>query len=154
MYLNGWIDFNKNNALTNTGEQIITNQTITSGTSGVIKTYTVTVPTGATLGDVGARFRISSISGAATSTASTGNGEVEDYVFTILAAKEVAGDETQIIALVNETRNMPKVKRVNPTMVLSLPLLGSELLVRTLQGDAINNDLITEMFFGKRTSLG
>ena len=76
-----------------------------------------------------------------------------ENVFTILAAKEVAGDDTQIIALVNETRNMPKVKRVNPTMVLSLPLLGSELLVRTLQGDEINNDLITEMFFGKRTSL-
>ena len=76
-----------------------------------------------------------------------------ENVFTILAAKEVAGDDTQIIALVNETRNMPKVKRVNPTMVLSLPLLGSDLLVRTLQGDQINNDLITEMFFGKRTSL-
>ncbi|SDQ63240.1 voltage-gated potassium channel [Pseudomonas lundensis] len=77
-----------------------------------------------------------------------------ENVFVILAAKEVAGDDTQIIALVNETQNMAKVKRVNPTMVLSLPLLGSELLVRTLQGDAINNDLITEMFFGKRTSLG
>ena len=76
-----------------------------------------------------------------------------ENVFVILAAKEVAGDDTQIIALVNETQNMAKVKRVNPTMVLSLPLLGSELLVRTLQGDAINNDLITEMFFGKRTSL-
>ena len=76
-----------------------------------------------------------------------------ENVFTILTAKEVAGENTQIIALVNETRNMPKVKRVNPTMVLSLPLLGSELLVRTLQGDQINNDLITEMFFGKRSSL-
>ena len=76
-----------------------------------------------------------------------------ENVFTILAAKEIAGDDTQIIALVNETRNMPKVKRVNPTMVLSLPLLGSELLVRTLEGDEINKDLITEMFFGKRTSL-
>ena len=81
-----------------------------------------------------------------------GDSDAEN-VFTILAAKEVAGDDTQVIALVNETRNMPKVKRVNPTMVLSLPLLGSELLVRTLQGDQINNDLITEMFFGKRTSL-
>ena len=77
-----------------------------------------------------------------------------ENVFTILAAKEVAGTETNIIALVNETQNMPKVKRVNPTMVLSLPLLGSELLVRTLKGDPINNDLITEMFFGKRTTLG
>ncbi|CRF02688.1 voltage-gated potassium channel [Yersinia enterocolitica] len=33
-------------------------------------------------------------------------------------------------------------------MVFSLPLLGSELLVRTLNGDTINNSLITEMFFG------
>lgn len=77
-----------------------------------------------------------------------------ENVFIILAAKEIAGDDTQTIALVNQTQNLPKVKRVNPTMVLSLPLLGSELLVRTLQGDSINNDLITEMFFGKRTSLG
>ena len=74
-------------------------------------------------------------------------------VFTILAAKEVAGDTTKIIALVNETDNIPKVKRVAPNMVLSLPLLGSELLVRTLQGDQIDNNLITEIFFGKRTSL-
>ncbi|WP_300733257.1 voltage-gated potassium channel protein [Pseudomonas sp.] len=77
-----------------------------------------------------------------------------ENVFIVLAAKEVEGEDTQTIALVNETRNMPKVKRVNPTLVLSLPLLGSELLVRTLQGDQINNDLITEMFFGKRNSLG
>ena len=74
-------------------------------------------------------------------------------VFTILAAKEVAGENTKIIALVNDTQNLSKVKRVNPTLLLSLPLLGSELLIRTLQGDTINNDLITEMFFGKRTSL-
>ncbi|MFP3517114.1 voltage-gated potassium channel protein [Pseudomonas sp. SIMBA_077] len=76
-----------------------------------------------------------------------------DNVFTILAAKEVAGDNTKIIALVNETQNISKVQRVAPNMVLSLPLLGSELLVRTLQGDQIDNDLITEIFFGKRTSL-
>lgn len=76
-----------------------------------------------------------------------------ENVFTILAAKEVAGDTTKIIALVNETDNIPKVKRVAPNMVLSLPLLGSELLVRTLQGDQIDNNLITEIFFGKRTSL-
>ena len=77
-----------------------------------------------------------------------------ENVFVVLAAKEVVGDNTQTIALVNESQNMNKVKRVNPTMVLSLPQLASELLVRTLQGDTINNDLITDMFFGKRTSLG
>ncbi|HDL7536059.1 TPA: voltage-gated potassium channel protein [Yersinia enterocolitica] len=71
-----------------------------------------------------------------------------DNTFTILAAKEIAGEGTKTLALVNETQNMQKVKRVNPDMVFSLPLLGSELLVRTLNGDTINNSLITEMFFG------
>ncbi|OVZ91400.1 voltage-gated potassium channel protein [Yersinia alsatica] len=71
-----------------------------------------------------------------------------DNAFTILAAKEIAGESTQTLALVNETENMNKVKRVEPSMVFSLPLLGSELLVRTLNGDTINNELITEMFFG------
>ncbi|WP_145481152.1 voltage-gated potassium channel protein [Yersinia similis] len=71
-----------------------------------------------------------------------------DNTFTILAAKEIAGAGTKTLALVNETQNMEKVKRVNPDMVFSLPLLGSELLVRTLNGDTINNALITEMFFG------
>lgn len=76
-----------------------------------------------------------------------------DNTFTILAAKEIAGEFTKTLALVNETQNMQKVKRVNPDMVFSLPLLGSELLVRTLNGDTINNDLITEMFFGKCVKL-
>ncbi|ATM94787.1 voltage-gated potassium channel [Yersinia frederiksenii] len=71
-----------------------------------------------------------------------------DNAFTILAAKEIAGESTKTLALVNETENMKKVKRVEPSMVFSLPLLGSELLVRTLNGDTINNELITEMFFG------
>lgn len=71
-----------------------------------------------------------------------------DNAFTILAAKEIAGESTRTLALVNETENMKKVKRVEPSMVFSLPLLGSELLVRTLNGDTINNELITEMFFG------
>ncbi len=71
-----------------------------------------------------------------------------DNTFTILAAKEISGEGTKILALVNETQNIEKVKRVNPDMVFSLPLLGSELLVRTLNGDTINNTLITEMFFG------
>lgn len=77
-----------------------------------------------------------------------------DNTFTILAAKEIAGEDTKTIALVNETQNLQKVKRVNPDMVLSLPLLGSELLVRTLNGETINNDLVTEMFFGQCMKLG
>jgi len=71
-----------------------------------------------------------------------------DNAFVILAAKEVAGEDTKTLALVNDTQNIKKMKRVNPDMVFSLPLLGSELLVRTLDGETINNELVTQLFFG------
>lgn len=72
-----------------------------------------------------------------------------DNTFIILAAKEVAGEETKTLALVNDTLNIKKMKRVNPDMVFSLPLLGSELLVRTLDGETINNELVTQLFFSR-----
>ncbi|KFK96234.1 MULTISPECIES: voltage-gated potassium channel protein [unclassified Serratia (in: enterobacteria)] len=67
--------------------------------------------------------------------------------FIILAAKEAGGLETKTIALVNESQNMSKIKRVKPDAVLSLQLLGSELLVRSLNGETINNDLNLDTFF-------
>lgn len=67
--------------------------------------------------------------------------------FIILAAKEAGGLETKTIALVNESQNMSKIKRVKPDAVFSLQLLGSELLVRSLNGETINNDLNLDTFF-------
>ncbi|WP_337262288.1 MULTISPECIES: voltage-gated potassium channel protein [unclassified Serratia (in: enterobacteria)] len=67
--------------------------------------------------------------------------------FIILAAKEVGGTETKTITLVNESQNMSKIKRVKPDAVLSLQLLGSELLVRSLNGETINRDLNLDTFF-------
>ncbi|OMQ23825.1 voltage-gated potassium channel protein [Serratia oryzae] len=67
--------------------------------------------------------------------------------FVILAAKEVGGKETKTITLVNESQNMSKIKRVKPDAVLSLQLLGSELLVRSLNGEVINRDLNLDTFF-------
>lgn len=68
--------------------------------------------------------------------------------FIVLAAKEVGGTATKTIALVNESQNINKIKRVKPDAVLSLQLLGSELLVRSLNGETPNNDLNIDMFFG------
>lgn len=70
-----------------------------------------------------------------------------DNTFIILAAKEIAGESTTTMALVNDTENTSKMKRVNPDMIFSLPLLGSELLIRSLDGDVINNDFLNKMFF-------
>lgn len=78
-YLSGWIDFNHNGVLTDTGEQIVINDLIPPATIGLDKSFTFTVPGAAFKGSVGARFRFSSISGAG-STGTVGTGEVEDYV--------------------------------------------------------------------------
>jgi len=75
------------------------------------------------------------------------NDDAEN-AFSILAAKEVAGEDTKTIALVNSSKHIPQIKRVKPDVVFSLQLLGSELLVRTLKGETIDNKLITKLFFG------
>ncbi|WP_431223446.1 voltage-gated potassium channel protein [Serratia sp. L9] len=75
-----------------------------------------------------------------------------DNAFIVLAAKEIGGDDTKTISLVNESQNMNKIKRVRPDAVLSLQQLGSELLVRSLNGNTITNDLNMDMFFGSDKS--
>lgn len=82
VYLNAWIDYNKNGLLTDSGEQIASNTTIATGTSNSNRTITFTVPAGATLGNVGLRVRLTSNSSPG-STGNTGNGEVEDYLVQI-----------------------------------------------------------------------
>ncbi len=84
-FLSGWIDFNNNGVLTDAGEQIISNVTISKPLSGVNQVYTFTVPATAVTGTVGARFRLTSTS-APGSTGASGNGEVEDHLVTIVAA--------------------------------------------------------------------
>ncbi|EBT2497978.1 TPA: voltage-gated potassium channel protein [Salmonella enterica subsp. enterica serovar Eastbourne] len=80
--------------------------------------------------------------------------EDAENVFIILAAKEVAGSTTRTISLVNASKHLQKIKQVHPDMVFSLQLLGSELLVRTLSDEAINNKLITQLFFGNISGAG
>lgn len=71
-----------------------------------------------------------------------------DNAFTVLAAKEVVNKNTKIISLVNSSNNLQKIKRVEPDMLFSLQILGSELLIRTLNNDTIDNKLVTDLFFG------
>lgn len=70
-----------------------------------------------------------------------------DNAFVVLAAKEAGGKETKTIALVNDSQNMSKIKRVHPDGVLSLQQLGSDILVRTLNGDAVDCSLTPDIFF-------
>jgi Trk K+ transport system NAD-binding subunit len=60
-----------------------------------------------------------------------------ENAFIVLAAKEVAGPGTRTVALANTATHLQKIKSVNPDMVFSLQLLGSEILLRTLSGEPL-----------------
>lgn len=81
-YLNVWIDWNNNGSLTDSGEQIASNTTISNNTSNSNRTVNFTVPSGASLGTVGVRVRLTS-SSSPGSTGTKGYGEVEDYTITV-----------------------------------------------------------------------
>ncbi len=70
-----------------------------------------------------------------------------DNAFVVLAAKEAGGEDTRTIALVHDSQNMSKIKRVHPDGILSLQQLGSDILVRTLNGDTVGDSLHPDIFF-------
>lgn len=74
-----------------------------------------------------------------------------ENAFNILAAKEIADESTKIISLVNKSQNITKIKGTHPDGILSLEELCCEIIVRTLNGDSINNDVL-ESFFSKTSS--
>jgi voltage-gated potassium channel len=79
------------------------------------------------------------------------NDDAEN-AFIVLAAKEVGGAETRTVALANTSTHLDKIKRVGPDMVLSLQLLGGEVLARTLSGEPLDSDLIARMLFADTAS--
>lgn len=70
-----------------------------------------------------------------------------DNAFIILAAKELCSERTKTVALVNTATHLKKIKQVNPDVVLSLQSLGAEILSRMVTGEAIDNEMITNLLF-------
>lgn len=83
-YLNGWVDFNNNGSLTDSGEQILSNQAVDTGTADETRTISFTVPITAAVGASSARFRLTSVSSPGPDGAD-GLGEVEDIAVTFVA---------------------------------------------------------------------
>lgn len=69
-----------------------------------------------------------------------------DNAFVVLAAKEV-NEKVQTVVSVSDAHNLSRVRRVNPDVVLALPLLGSELLAMALSGEKINADALVAQIF-------
>jgi len=70
-----------------------------------------------------------------------------ENAFIVLAAKEVVGKDTKIIALVNSDKNLRKMKRVQPDIIFSLQTLASEMLLCKLRGETMDNENIMELLF-------
>ncbi|MCH8992264.1 MAG: hypothetical protein IIA44_11015, partial [Acidobacteria bacterium] len=78
--LDAWIDFNRDGDWLDSGEQIFTHQTLTSGDN----TLAFTIAANASIGDTFARFRLSTVGNLAPTGLAT-DGEVEDYLVEIIA---------------------------------------------------------------------
>jgi voltage-gated potassium channel len=73
-----------------------------------------------------------------------------ENAFVILALKELA-PKVRTVALVNDSRNLQRLRLLQPDMVFSPQLLAGELLARTLNNETIDNTLIEQLLFGKGT---
>lgn len=70
-----------------------------------------------------------------------------DNAFIVLAAKELVGSTTKIIALVNSDANLSKMKRVQPDIIFSLQTLAREMLLRKLNGEKTDNANLMDLLF-------
>lgn len=84
--LDAWIDFNGDGDWSDSGEQIFTSVDVPPGNS----VLTFNVPAGAAPGNTFARFRLSS-AGGLSPTGAADDGEVEDYMVTILDGNSADG---------------------------------------------------------------
>ena len=66
----------------------------------------------------------------------------------MLAVKELAPG-VKTIAGVNDARHLAKIRRVQPDMLFAPQVLGSDLLVRTLFGEPIDNDTVSKLLFAQ-----
>jgi len=104
-YLNAWIDYNNNGVITDAGEQIATNVAISTGTTNSTQNLGFTVsPTAVTGTNLGVRFRLTSTSSPGAIGAS-GNGEVEDYIVSLLSPTTDFGDFNRFGSASNAVNN-------------------------------------------------
>lgn len=73
-----------------------------------------------------------------------------ENAFIVLAAKEATGEGgAKTVALVNTSKHLEKIRRVQPDLVFSVQLLGAELLARAINGEPMDGQAIADLFFAK-----
>lgn len=66
-----------------------------------------------------------------------------ENAFVVMAAKELS-DSLKTVAVVNNGRNMARVKRVHPDVIIAPQVLGGELLAMALSGETVNSELLMQ----------
>ena len=74
--------------------------------------------------------------------------DVAENAFAVLAVKELAPG-VRTIAGVNDARHVAKIRRVQPDMLFAPQLLGSDLLVRSLFNEPIDNETVARLLFAQ-----
>jgi len=70
-----------------------------------------------------------------------------ENAFTVLAIRDLA-PQVRTVALVNDSRNLQRLKLLKPDMLFSPQQLAGELLARTLSDETIDNALVSHLLFG------
>jgi voltage-gated potassium channel len=72
-----------------------------------------------------------------------------DNAFIVLAVKSFLNSKAKTVAVVNESQNLEKIRRVQPDLVFSPQILAAELLAAAMAGQQVDGSLISELFFAK-----
>lgn len=78
-FIDAWMDFNGDGDWNDPGEKILSSRAVVAGANSV----SFVVPPGVVVGNIAARFRLSS-AGGLTTTGKAADGEVEDYLVSVL----------------------------------------------------------------------
>lgn len=68
-----------------------------------------------------------------------------ENAFVVLAAKELA-DHVKTVTVVNDSRNIARIKRVHPDLIIAPQVLGGELLAMALSGETVDSERLMQEF--------
>lgn len=71
-----------------------------------------------------------------------------ENAFVILAAKELKGD-VKTVAAVNDVKNLKRIRRVHPYLVIAPQVLGGELLTMALTGEKVDSSTVMQRMMGQ-----
>lgn len=64
-----------------------------------------------------------------------------ENAFVVLAAKELA-ETVKTVTVVNDARNLPRIRRVHPDLIIAPQVLGGELLAMALSGEELQGEYL------------